>query len=238
MTTSLADVVFSIGRRLAPRGGTYVEAGANDGIRQSNSLMLSRSGWRGVLIEPSPAVFSDLRRNRPHDVLVECALVADESTTTVVGTFESGSLMGSADTALSHLAASPSRFRGESRLRRALGLSPRGSISVPGRTLASVLSEVAIDAVDLLSLDLEGQELDALIGLGDMVRPRVIIVETRRRDALAQAELLLERGYMLASNLSRFSRETHPAWSGNHQDLAWCPREDQTALAAVLGVVD
>lgn len=160
--------------------------------------------------------------------------MANEDVSEVVGTFESGALMGSADITLARAGASPSSFRGESRLRRAFGMRPRGSISVPARTLASVLRSFGIREVDLLSLDVEGQELDALFGLGDDVRPRVIVVETRRRDALALAEVLLARNYVLAANLSRFSHATHRGWSGDHQDLAWCPSDDSRAIEAVL----
>ena len=36
--------------------GTFVEAGAHDGLTQSNTLLLERiRDWRGLLIEPSPS---------------------------------------------------------------------------------------------------------------------------------------------------------------------------------------
>ena len=44
--------------------GYYIECGANDGIRQSNTLHFEKfKGWRGVLIEPSYK-FDELVKNR------------------------------------------------------------------------------------------------------------------------------------------------------------------------------
>ena len=229
----IAESILTIATRLAIDEGIYVEAGANDGIRQSNTLLLNQVGWTGVLIEPSPVAFDRLVVNRPDDLLVQCALVADAGTSQVTGTFAAGSLMASADGELRYSSAEPSRFRGEARIRRALGLSPRGSISVPSRTLADVLRDAGVRRVDLLSLDVEGQELAALIGLGNELRPRLLVIETRRRDALAMAELLLGRGYVLVANLSAFSHERNPGWSGDHQDLVWCIAEDSTAIGVV-----
>jgi hypothetical protein len=47
-------------------GGFFFEAGANDGVRQSNTLYFEESrGWRGILVEPIPNRFLDCVVNRP-----------------------------------------------------------------------------------------------------------------------------------------------------------------------------
>jgi FkbM family methyltransferase len=47
------------------RGGFFVEFGAADGLRGSNTLVLERDfGWRGILAEPHPVWRADLVRNR------------------------------------------------------------------------------------------------------------------------------------------------------------------------------
>ena len=39
--------------------GFFIEAGANDGLKQSNTFYLeSRRGWRGLLVEPIPELAS------------------------------------------------------------------------------------------------------------------------------------------------------------------------------------
>ena len=51
-------------------GGTYLELGALDGVRFSNSHLFEFGfGWSGVLIEPNPASFAKLQQNRPNNML-------------------------------------------------------------------------------------------------------------------------------------------------------------------------
>jgi len=40
--------------------GTFLDIGANDGCTLSNTYALAQNGWRGVLVEPSPAAFAKL----------------------------------------------------------------------------------------------------------------------------------------------------------------------------------
>ena len=51
---------------LAKRGGFFVEAGANDGYRQSNTYLLERArGWTGILVEAIPDLARRCARERP-----------------------------------------------------------------------------------------------------------------------------------------------------------------------------
>ena len=44
--------------KLPHRDGFYVELGANDGVRFSNSYYFEvNKGWKGVLIEPAPNLY-------------------------------------------------------------------------------------------------------------------------------------------------------------------------------------
>src|SRR5260221_11455107 len=56
--------------------GIFVEAGANDGINQSKTLYFETCRrWRGLLVEPIPALAERCRRNRPRAIVECCALV-------------------------------------------------------------------------------------------------------------------------------------------------------------------
>jgi hypothetical protein len=56
-------------------GGTYVEFGARDGERESNTYFFEKSlGWRGLLVEGDPAQVMGLHTNRPGAVKVEGAI--------------------------------------------------------------------------------------------------------------------------------------------------------------------
>lgn len=43
--------------KLFPHGGYYVEAGAHDGVGDSQTLELEKAGWKGLCIEPSSAYY-------------------------------------------------------------------------------------------------------------------------------------------------------------------------------------
>ena len=50
--------------------GFFIECGANDGVNQSNTWYYEKKlNWRGVLIEPIPEVFKQLKKNRKSENL-------------------------------------------------------------------------------------------------------------------------------------------------------------------------
>lgn len=73
-------ILEEIFRRCEISQGLFVEFGAWDGIRYSNSYnLLVNHGWAGVYIEGDPERFQDLERNvRQGNVLKLCAFVACE----------------------------------------------------------------------------------------------------------------------------------------------------------------
>lgn len=52
--------------------GVFVDIGAHDGVRLSNTLFLERAGWTGVAVEPLPEVFESLQANRSCHVVNGC----------------------------------------------------------------------------------------------------------------------------------------------------------------------
>jgi FkbM family methyltransferase len=183
-------------RYLDYRDGFFVEAGANDGLAQSNTYWFETfRGWRGVLVEGVPELAAACRHNRPLARLFNCALVADASITDV--TMKTANLMsvvagsfGSAEAERQHLERGLAVQR----------LAAVREVKVPARTLTSILEAAALPRVDLLSLDVEGYELQALHGL-DLGRfaPGYILVEVR---SLAQMDALLGSAYDRVDQLS------------------------------------
>lgn len=158
------------------RNGFFIEAGANDGKSQSNTLMLERRrGWKGLLIEPVSALFTKCREFRTQCHVVQAALVpfgyaenAIEINCCGLMSSVSGAMKSDEATAR-HIAIGAEEQR----------LQPYVE-TVPARTLSSILDELGIAKVDLLSLDVEGFEANALRGL-DFTRhaPTYILVEER-----------------------------------------------------------
>ncbi|MEX2188421.1 MAG: FkbM family methyltransferase [Pirellulales bacterium] len=177
-------------------GGFFVEAGANDGVTQSNTLLLERDhGWRGLLVEPIAALAQRCRANRPQCLVENAALVplgfADKS---IEMTY--CNLMSQVKGAMKSAAEEAEHLRRGSACQNL----ETYKLSVPARTLSAILDKHAVERVDLLSLDVEGFELAALCGI-DFARhaPRWMLVEARYRHEID--EFLASR-YDVAAELS------------------------------------
>ena len=160
--------------------GFFVEAGANDGFTQSNTYWLERfRGWRGILIEPMPTYYEECRTERPEATIVHAALMPSGFEDRTVR-MQFGDLMSSVHGA--HGDAEDEREWVAPGL--VLGWRDPYEADVPARTLSSILDEHGAPEVDLLSLDIEGFEPQALRGLDlDRHAPRWIAVEVHDLDA-------------------------------------------------------
>ena len=161
--------------------GFFVEAGANDGYTQSNTYYLERfRNWRGVLIEPLPAVYERCRLERPASKVFCCALVANdyEGATAPMLAANLTSLVRGAQ-------RSPEADEAHCRLGAQIQDTVVSEVDVPACRLTSVLDEAGAGRVGFLSLDVEGYELQVLNGLDiERFRPRYLLVEARFRDEI------------------------------------------------------
>jgi FkbM family methyltransferase len=145
-------------------GGTFIELGANDGLQQSNTLALEvLHGWTGLLVEADPELAGECRRNRPGSIVVCAAAAAGWG----MGHLRPDDLVGS----------------------MAEGGSGSRTVLVPMAPLSAIIEASDIgEPIDLLSLDVEGHELDVLAGL-DLARhrPRHLLIETAQPGAVLDA---------------------------------------------------
>jgi FkbM family methyltransferase len=187
-------------RILGPGPGFFVEAGGNDGYLQSNTYALERRhGWRGLLVEPEPELARACTLERRKSTVVRAALVAADFPEPEV-TLRYGGLMtlvvGARKDDVEWVASA-----------HAMGQeAPPHQFVAPARTLSSILDETGAPEVDLLSLDIEGYEAQALAGLDfDRHAPRYILVEMRdpATDS-APIEAVLGDRYVRAHTLSPF----------------------------------
>ena len=185
------------------RSGYFVELGANDGMQQSNTYKLQRSyGWSGLLIEPSPYKFHLCIKNRSFGTTPEfkCCACVDSDYPNKYVEMHYRDLMSiandldvSANNMIEHISRAEAHVE-DPRLSYVFG--------APARTLTSLLDEVkAPEFFDLLSIDVEGNELSVLKGLNfSKYKPKWILVEVRNKSLLI-SELLLENGYIMKSVL-------------------------------------
>lgn len=174
--------------------GVIVDVGAHDGVAMSNSLFLERErGWTALCIEPNPVVYEQLVEARPR-----CANVAIGPTE---GSFPFRRITGYSEM-LSGLESSYSA----SDLRRIeREIETHGGswelIDVPLKRLDTLLREVGLDSVDVLSIDVEGGELGVLgsIDLREF-HVRAVVVENNHR-SWRTAFALRQQGYQLLVRL-------------------------------------
>lgn len=146
------------------RDGFFVEVGANDPVALSQTHMLEQQGWRGLLIEPIPSCCARLAAARPNSTVCEMAATAPEKR----------------GTATLHIAEADAWSYLE-------GVSDRDmsakKIKVKAETLETVLDLHQAPQIDLLSIDVEGAEIDVLRGLDLKKRkPSLILIEDHLDD--------------------------------------------------------
>lgn len=184
------------------RNGIYIEAGANNGLRQSNTAYFEfYLGWKGLLIEPIPELAEECSRRRPASIVEQYALVSKNGAPSTVSMTYCNLMSivngarGSPEMDADHIE------RGKQFLKK--GDEPR-TVSVPTACLSSLIDKHNLSNVDLLSLDVEGFEEQALGGIDwDRHSPSWIIVEAN--DPVAIQSLLGPR-YDLVGTLSHHDR--------------------------------
>jgi len=81
--------------------------------------------------------------------------------------------------------------------------SNKKTIKINVRTLDSILEELKIDQIDILSIDVEGAELKVLGGLNlSEIKPKVIVLENLA-DAFDFHSVLDEYGYKMIEKINQ-----------------------------------
>ncbi len=178
--------------------GFYIDIGAGHPIYDNVSFAFYLRGWRGITVEPNPALAPLIRAVRPRDAFHQ-ALVGErvgEETFYVVDEFHGLSTMIER-----HARNADLHFGKKSK-----------EILLPMTTLAALCAQHAPASVDFLKIDVEGAEKDVLAG-GDWrrFRPRIVIIEALAPYTLAPAwefweQILVSHGYVYAwfDSLNRY----------------------------------
>jgi len=180
------------------KNGFFVEAGANDGIAQSNTLYFEKKyKWRGILVEAIPELASKARKNRPGAIVEEAALVSETYNKDTI-TMRYGRLMSVVSGGMK------SKLEEDEHIHKAKEIKniETYSVEVKTSTLTKILDKNRVTKIDFLSLDIEGYELQALLGL-DMkrFRPRYILVEARYKNEIDE--------FMKKSNYKEIAQLSH-----------------------------
>lgn len=172
--------------------GTFLDAGANDGVTLSNTRALALAGWCGVLVEPSPKAFARLKENcKGYKCLYTYNFALGNHNGTAV-LQESSALLGADDVAL----VSTLRPDEMDRFKTVVKYTP---VEVKIFKWKTFLNRLKYKSFDFISVDIEGYDADVLEQI-DLTNTRMVCVEWNGKnkqrfvDACPGFRLIAENG--------------------------------------------
>jgi FkbM family methyltransferase len=173
--------------------GLFVDVGAARPDYLSVSALFRDAGWRVLAIEPNPE-FAELHRLRGHEVYEYACGTADEDDVDFSIADSHGQEYHGGSVSYESFSSLSLKPGYEALLPPSVSLRP---IKVSMRRLDTILLEAGVPTIDVVSIDVEGWEIEVLRGL-DLERydPKVIIIENFLKDP-AYDDQLKEWGYVL-----------------------------------------
>jgi FkbM family methyltransferase len=133
--------------------GFFVDVGAGDPVLLSNTYYFERNGWNGICVEADEGKIWRLQSRR--DAIVEQSAVSDKEGEVKFEYNETSVLSG--------IASEETHFPTK---------------TIQAYTLNTILEKHNVSKVDLLSIDVEGFEINVLRGLNfDKYKPQIVISE-------------------------------------------------------------
>lgn len=180
--------------------GVIIEVGGATPEYLSMSRHFKLRGWRVVVIEPNP-VFAKMQREIGNEVY-ECACADFESESHTFNIFHLSENGGEKNVVTDHSFSS-------------LGVKdeflnigngwvnsiPKTEIKIPVRKLDSIITEGAISKIDILSVDVEGWELEVMRGI-TKINPSIVILEDVTEKGQYN-EFMSDRGYQLLKSVDQ-----------------------------------
>lgn len=167
--------------------GRYVDVGCNEPLKFSNTFSLYLNGWRGINIDANRQLIEKCKRMRKKDISI-CAAVSDSERETTFYRAKN-SLISTID----------ENYYSDGGEWWDTNLETKETVIT--QRLTTILDEywVAGESIDLLSVDVEGHDLNVLQGLDfSKYRPRIIAVECRGMENINENKIhqfLLSKAY-------------------------------------------
>ena len=185
----LQDIFVDIVFFSKAKSGYFIDIGAYDGIKFSNSFYFEKNkNWKGVCVEPNKQVFDKLQQNRKcnliNGVISEIDGQVEYMRVDGEGEMLSGIVNNFAEKHIDRIEKSVEKFGGEKIVE-----------TVDSYSIKSVIKQYNITKVSLLSIDTEGSEIQILKSFPfEQIRPTIILVENNYRTE-EFSNLLRVKGY-------------------------------------------
>ena len=177
------------------KNGFYIEIGANDGVRQSNTLYLEKfKNWKGILVEPSKRYKNLIKNRKKKNYFFNVACCSFESVdkykslyyadlhTLSKNNINQKDLESFQKEAETHFSGKVEEFKIE---------------QIPLNEL--LIKSKAPEIIDFFSLDVEGDELNVLKGINfDDYKFKFLLIEG---DETEVTEFLLSKNYKVLKKL-------------------------------------
>ena len=175
--------------RYLNRTGVFLDLATNHPIIRSNTFILEACmGWRGICIEPVPTLQPRIIQERTCRLFPNCISTKEEHVPFFVA---EGNTAGSSHIASLSGHASQGNFKGK-------------TVPVECKTLSSVVEEAGVTHIDMLSLDIEGHEAEALKTL-DLNKITVDIIIAEKGGDLAKAYPALIKKHQYVNHGKKFN---------------------------------
>jgi FkbM family methyltransferase len=158
---------------LFKKDGFYIDIGCNHPVSNSQTYLMYKRGWRGIVIDPSPEYANYFKIMRPNDIYLPIGISEDSGTMTyyqydldVINSFD---------------------FNSSEKLAKELNANLIKSTSVQIYRLEDILSKYVPmgKTIDFLSIDTEGHEEKILKSNNwNIFRPKFVLLEIHNFDNL------------------------------------------------------
>ena len=180
--------------------GLYLDIGCHEPMRINNTYLLYKKGWSGICVDASADYAKDFKTLRPRDAYVQVGI---------------GKAVNDPMNFYEFSAPALSTFSPDlARQYQAQGHALVRTSQIPVITLSELCNKYVKETViDLLCLDIEGYDLEALESLDwEKYKPRVICVETKPSGNIQEGSagadhesidsFLRKRGYKIHAHTS------------------------------------
>ena len=190
----LQDFIFNF---FDKRKGYYIELGAHDGITQSNTYLLEVfKDWKGVLIEPVANLYTScvLNRSETNNIFRCICSSFEEEMANKSKKITNMGLMSIINDKFNLRNFSNHKVKAEKYINEQ-GLDTKQEVSL--KTLDFLLKSVnAPKNIDLLSLDVEGYELQVLKGINFKdFSFKLIVIEVQKNDYAQINTFMVKNNY-------------------------------------------